>query len=958
MIINYTINKKNLENIINRTFFKFGYIASSFLLDSLKLLSFYYATNSGISISIEDLKTPKIKNNLIFNADKNVNKISDSWKKGMISKDERFQNILYNWNNVTEILKIKIINYYKKFNPTNNLYLMAFSGARGNISQVSQLIGVRGLMADQDGKTINVPINTNFREGLSSTDYIISSYGARKGIVDTALKTATSGYLTRRLIYATKNLIIRQLDCKSKNGIIIYLNSKSNFNKILGNYLNYMIIESNNNNIILKDTIIDYNVIKYIKNFNNIILNIRSITTCNSNSLICQKCYGWDLSKKQYISLGETVGITAAQSISEPGTQLTMRTFHTGGVFSTNQMEKTKANFSGKLIISDLLKLTSYRIQNGNILYKLNQDTILKLINWKGIIQNIYLKKDSLLYFNKNVFIKKNQIVAENFLKSTKINLRKLKLIFSNLNGQIYFNNLLIKYSKYNNKYLKINKKEGFLWIKSNEIIKLPKIPKYKILKNKVKNFNYGKLYLIAPFNGFIKSNKNQLNFFNKNKKINIYYKLNKEYKNYKLKYFSLVKDYQNINKNSIIGFYKFISYKYFKNYSLKNKKHLINSKLNTFLLITKNKNIFKLNLDQINNNSFYIIKYIKSNFINNKFLLKKNGLKLIYQKSEKFYLKNGSIINYNNNQFIYNNNIVAKLSNYLQESKDIIQGLPKIDELIEARHPNLKSILHNKPGILMNFNSLNSYVDTKYLKNIFHLKYKYNNFKLNKILINILNNNDNNIIKKYKISSYKTLINTFGNFINLSKPLTIGIKDPHELLNILFNYHILLDGLYIGLFKSLNKFQLIFTNSIQSIYQSQGVFIINKHIELIIKNITSKVIILNKGNTYFLPNELIKISLLSQIYKIYVLNKKLYDIPTYKPKLVSIKNYSLNSNSFISNASFQQTKKILTKAAIEGNKDWLNGLKESIILGRPIPAGSTFLNYKNNLDNIFIFKN
>lgn len=957
MIIAYTVNKKNLESIINNTFSKFGYITSSFLLDSLKLLSFYYATNSGISVSIEDLKTPKIKENLICTAKINIDIISDNWNKGLISKSERFQDIIHNWNNVTQLLKSKIVEYYKKFYPTNSLYLMAFSGARGNISQVSQLIGVRGLMVDQDGKTIDIPINTNFREGLSSVDYIVSSYGARKGIVDTALKTATSGYLTRRLIYATKNVIIRELDCKNKNGVIVFLNPRSNYNKLLGSYLNSMCTKTNTNRIILKDVFIDRNIVEYMKKYEDVILNIRSVVTCNSNNLICQKCYGWDLSKKKIIALGETVGITAAQCISEPGTQLTMRTFHTGGVFSTNSLQKEKAIFASKLIIPKLLKFTDHRLQNGIILYKLDQDILLKLISWKGQVQNIYLSKDSFLYFNKTSFVKKNELVAENVVKSTSLKFRRLIPIRSNFTGDIYFNNLSLNSFKYNNKVLRINKKDGLIWVKSAETLKLKKNIKYTFFKGIVKNNSFGYLNLISQFRGYVNLKKDKLIIFNPVKKITITFNRISNFKNYKVKFYPLTKNFQYVDKNTILGIYKFIPFKRTKIYSLKKRRFSINLRLKILLSYLNDRNIFKLNLDQVNNNHFYKENHIVSKFINNNFLLEIDGLRLTYQISNSIFIKNGSIINYSNNDFIEKDETLVQLSNYSEESKDIVQGLPKIDELIEARIPDLKSILCSKPSILLNSENLDHFTSKKYEKNTLYLQYRFKFSRLNKISINLLNDNSKFLMTKYKINSYKILSSNFGNFINLGKSLTIGIKNPHELLSVLFKYHVSLNGLNIGLNKSLNKFQLVFTNAVQALYQYQGVYISNKHIEIIIKNITSKANITNNGNTYFLPDEHIRITLLSEIHKVYMANKKLYEMPTYEPKLLSIKNYSLTSTSFIANACFQQTKKILTKAAIEGNKDWLHGLKESVILGRPIPAGSTFLNYKNYLDNIFIFK-
>jgi DNA-directed RNA polymerase subunit beta' len=237
MIITRTVTKKVLENIVHQTFSNFGMISSSALLDSLKFLGFYYATNAGISINIEDLKTPKIKKDFLDDANQEMKYVSEQWQRGFVSDTERFQTIIDSWNFATEALKDRIVEYYQNFDPANNLYIMAFSGARGNMSQVRQLVGMRGLMSDQEGRIIDLPIQTNFREGLSSIDYIISSYGARKGIVDTALKTADSGYLTRRLIYIAQDLVIREIDCNTNTGILVLLKPKMNTKNILGRTL-------------------------------------------------------------------------------------------------------------------------------------------------------------------------------------------------------------------------------------------------------------------------------------------------------------------------------------------------------------------------------------------------------------------------------------------------------------------------------------------------------------------------------------------------------------------------------------------------------------------------------------------------------------------------------------------------------------------------------------------------
>ena len=312
MLLTRTVTKKVLETIVHETFSKFGKLSSSSLLDSLKLLGFYYATTAGISINIEDLKTPNVKKNFLDNANLEIDEISQQWQQGFVSDTERFQSIIDSWNVATESLKNKIVDYYQNFDPANNLYIMAFSGARGNMSQVRQLVGMRGLMSDQEGNIIDLPIQANFREGLSSIDYIISSYGARKGIVDTALKTADSGYLTRRLIYVAQDLVIREFDCKTTEGVLIELQTNSDIKNISGREL-INIFQQNKKINLFDKQILTPKILTKLKEKAPIILNIRSPLTCKSKQSICQKCYGWDLAQEKLISLGETVGIMAAQ---------------------------------------------------------------------------------------------------------------------------------------------------------------------------------------------------------------------------------------------------------------------------------------------------------------------------------------------------------------------------------------------------------------------------------------------------------------------------------------------------------------------------------------------------------------------------------------------------------------------------------------------------------------------
>ena len=1095
MIITRTITKKILETIVHETFSNLGNISSSALLDSLKFLGFYYATNAGISINIEDLKTPSVKKEFLATAEEEMAFVSQQWEQGFVSDTERFQTIIDSWNSATESLKNRIIDYYRNFDPANNLYIMAFSGARGNMSQVRQLVGMRGLMSDQEGKIIDLPIQTNFREGLSSIDYIISSYGARKGIVDTALKTADSGYLTRRLIYIAQDLIIREIDCKTENGVIVLLNKKSDIKNIVGRFLiSAKSIKTLNSIKEYKEIILDEKILAVLKQGDSLSLNIRSPLTCKSNGSICQKCYGWDLAQKNLISLGEAVGIIAAQSIGEPGTQLTMRTFHTGGIFTSEMLQQTMAPFSGKIEIPLSLKIISYRTNHGIMVSKLQQEAKISITNWKGIRKEIFLDIGSFLYISSSTFIKKGQLISEYSARSFVPGARRLKPIYTSMAGEIRFESLLVRYIAREDKpKVKVNQDDGVLWLASGKVFPLPKEAEFHFPKDFTKNKLLATLKIITPIQGIVIFEGETLSILNNDQKINIEVStLSKSIKNCHVKLSVFIKNYQYVDEYTTLGHLYIYSNYEGKIYGIRKKDSKF---ITTYFIITES-DIWKINSDQINNLSIFpdnkgiragnLINQT-SNFTKSGFLLKKDGFKMIFQNALPIFLSRGTILNYKQGDFVLEKQLLATLVNFTQQTEDIVQGLPKIEELIEARIPKLKSYLAVRPGIFLNssyFQTLNqafideetincSYdrnhlndsninskekinylkefakrkkqslqiihslynkeevifynqkiwkvlpmppdikVNRKNSKHDYHFmnrkkdgllisingknissgwapkeiqtsdsilfKYKkkslvpwkkiknniiYKNIKADDLIIQ--GNNDQyffleylNPIKEYKLPLSTKLLVQPGCFIDIGEPITEGIIDPHELLTILFEYHSILDGILIGILRSLNKFQLLLVNSVQSIYQSQGVNISSKHIEIIVRQMTSKVVVKESGDTPLLPGELIRLSLIIEIHKALSIhqNKKSYRTPKYEPLFLSTTNSSLNKDGFLSAAGFQETKRVLTKAAIEGNSDWLRGLKECVIIGRLIPAGSAFLNYKNYLDNIYLFK-
>ena len=334
--VNLTINKKSLEKIISFIYRKYGGEITVDILDKIKKLGFNFATSSGISIGIVDLEIPSQKDKILELAEQEVDKIKEQYNYGLIMEDEREQKIINAWTKASNDIVDAILKNLSKFNP---LYIMADSGARGSKRQIGQLAGMRGLMADPSGKIIEFPIRSNFRDGLSVLEYFISTHGARKGLADTALRTSKSGYLTRRLVDVAQDVIVKEIDCGTTDGIIIRAFQENGniietlSERLVGRIVQEDIIDPKTGKILAKlGEEIDEEKAKKISEAGIKEVKVRSVLTCMAEHGICAKCYGKDMATGKLVNIGEAVGVIAAQSIGEPGTQLTLRTFHTGGI--------------------------------------------------------------------------------------------------------------------------------------------------------------------------------------------------------------------------------------------------------------------------------------------------------------------------------------------------------------------------------------------------------------------------------------------------------------------------------------------------------------------------------------------------------------------------------------------------------------------------------------------------
>ena len=513
---NNLIGKKQLRQLLAWSFTNYDSMQACALADELKYLGFKYASQAGISISIEDLKIPFVKNLMLEKANQEIINAEKIYLKGKITDVERFQKIIDTWSLTSESLKEQVIYYFKNYDPLNSVYIMAFSGARGNLSQVRQLVGMRGLMSDPSGQIMNLPIKKNFREGLTITDYLMSGYGARKGIVDTALKTANSGYLTRRLIDVGQDILIKEKDCLTNHSFLLSITKNdSSVNdliseKILGRILSKPIFDPKTKKLIAQsNTQITPELItqfheKQIQEF-----YIRSPLTCNLYRAICQKCYGWDLANENLVDIGEAIGILAGQSIGEPGTQLTMRTFHTGGIFTSEARQQIVSPINGVIKFYKILKTVVLRTNRGeDVLITKNSGSIILIPEDKSqdLVQ-IEVLRNTILFPKNNQYISKDTVIGE-LISTNKQIKTEIKPILSNNCGEIFIPRLKKKINLLNNNKL--------IWILSGQLYNSPSnsfinfYPDYKLNRHS----HIFRTKIINHYPGSIKFTNNKSNLY------------------------------------------------------------------------------------------------------------------------------------------------------------------------------------------------------------------------------------------------------------------------------------------------------------------------------------------------------------------------------------------------------------------------------------------------------------
>jgi len=1225
---NRIIDKKQLKKLISWSFTEYGTARTSQMADRIKDLGFKYATRAGVSISVEDLQVPAEKRAMLAAAEEDINATEERYIRGEITEVERLTKVIDTWNDTSEKLKDQVVENFKKNNPLNSVYMMAFSGARGNISQVRQLVGMRGLMANPQGEIIDLPIKTNFREGLTVTEYVISSYGARKGLVDTALRTADSGYLTRRLVDVSQDVIIREHDCGTERGIRLRSMTDGERvlipleNRLLGRVVAEDVVNPETGEIVLAkhEPISPETASKIAKAGVEEVL-VRSPLTCEATRSVCRLCYGWSLAHSDLVDLGEAVGIIAAQSIGEPGTQMTMRTFHTGGTFTGEVAPRINATKDGTVRLPKRFKSRAFRTRYGEEALMLESDADL-VVEMSGKNQTERLPQGTILFVNDGQAVQKEQLLAElpSAGRTRKVTEKATKDVTSDLAGEVKFDGLVQeeKTDRQGNT-TRLAQRGGLLWVLSGDVynllpgaepvvrngdavkagdtlaatkltterggfVRLPDtqddkgsreveiitasvmLDQAQVRKEQGQGrehyfieTSYGQRFsLIATPGAKVTSGqviaeleddqfKTQTGGIVKfagvevakkgkgkqgyevvqggtllwipeethevNKDISLLMVEDGQYleagtevvkdifcqnsgvveitqKNDILRKIivkpgdlhmvdapedvmerdrSLVNAGEEIMPGLVADALRYVEYvetpegpaillRPVEEYTVPNEPsvpsqgsatdaassiklravqrvpfkdgdrievvdgvellrtqlvldiedespHVVadielvpddtDPEITRLQMVVLETQVIRRDVvaDQTQGSTVTTLMVKDGDQIPPGAVLARTEIKckesgvvrgiregqeavrrlLVVRDSDQVQLdlggqtpsvqvgnlvvaemeiapglshgesgevasidgdtltlrlarpyrvSTGAVLHIEDGDLVQRGDNLVLLVFERAKTGDIIQGLPRIEELLEARKPKEACILARRPGTAQVVYSDDETVEVKVIE-------------------------EDGVVSEYPINPGQNVIVSDGQQVLSGSHLTDGPANPHEILEVFFDYHMSLgEGTHEAALKSLQEVQSFLVNEVQSVYQSQGIDISDKHTEVIVRQMSSKCRIDDGGDTTMLPGELVEIYQVEQVNEAMSITG---GAPAqYTPVLLGITKASLNTDSFISAASFQETTRVLTEAAIEGKSDWLRGLKENVIIGRLIPAGTGYNAYED----------
>jgi DNA-directed RNA polymerase subunit beta' len=771
--IDKALKKKEISKLINASFRRCGLRETVILADKLMYTGFTYATRSGMSIAIKDMLIPNEKHQILDASESEVKEIESQYTSGLVTQGERYNKVVDIWGRagdavakamMTQLGSEKVTDRHGKEvtqESFNAIYMMADSGARGSAAQIRQLAGMRGLMAKPDGSIIETPITANFREGLNMLQYFISTHGARKGLADTALKTANSGYLTRRLVDVTQDLVVIEDDCGTKNGLVVKALVEGGEvvealrERILGRVAASDIINPETQETVFEaGTLLSEDVCDTIDSLGIDEVKVRTPLTCETRFGLCAQCYGRDLGRGYLVNAGEAVGVIAAQSIGEPGTQLTMRTFHIGGAASRSAAaSQLEAKSNGTVQYTAAMRyVTNARKE----LVAISRSGEIVIADDSGRERERHkVPYGATLMVTDGAKIKAGAVLAT-WDPHT-------RPIITEYAGQIRFENI----------------EEGVTVAKQLDDVT-----------------GLSTLVVIDP----------------------------------KRKASSAAKGVRPQVK-----------------------------------LLDETGNEIKIaGTDTLVNITFQI----------------------------------GSIITVKNGQDVAVGDVIARIPQETSKTRDITGGLPRVAELFEARSPKDAGVLAEVTGTV-SFGK-----DTKGKQRL------------------VITDMDG-VAHEYLITKEKHVTAHDGQIVQKGEMIVDGPVDPHDILRL----------------QGVEALARYITDEVQDVYRLQGVKINDKHIEVIVRQMLRRVVVVDPGNTGLIPGEQVERSEVLQINDEMAAAGK--EPATYEPILLGITKASLSTDSFISAASFQETTRVLTEAAIMGKRDELRGLKENVIVGRLIPAGS-----------------
>jgi DNA-directed RNA polymerase subunit beta' len=781
-LINKTLDKKALSALVDACYRKHRNKATVLLADRLRSLGYDFATRAGVSICMDHMVIPDAKQVLLNEAQEEVQRVVDQYQEGLITDGERYNKIVDIWAGVADkvtqemmlvIGKEKVVDvetgkeYIEpSFNP---IYIMADSGARGSTQQIRQLAAMRGLMAKPSGEIIETPITANFREGLTVLQYFISTHGARKGLADTALKTANSGYLTRRLVDVAQDAIIAEFDCGTLDGIrVTKLEDAGEViqplgDRILGRVILEDVVDPLTGEVLVPhNTELDEALVTKIEDAGIEEVVIRSVLTCQVKRGICARCYGRDLARGYKVNIGEAVGIIASQSIGEPGTQLTMRTFHIGGAAARGKIEQSSLEARTEGFV---------RIRNANIATK--RDGTVSVMNRHGEV-----------------------IIVDDTGREREHH----RLVYG-----------------------------AILKVKENDKVKAGQ--------------------LLAEWDAFAMPILTEVSGI--------------------AKFGDIVEGVTMVEK-----------------------------------------------LDEVTGLSRKVVVESRAADLRPRISLKdpKTGdtLKLPNSTLEaRYLLPVGANIVVQDGDLLDAGEVLAKIPRETTKTQDITGGLPRVAELFEARKPKDHAIIAEIDG------EVSFGKDTKGKRKVVITPFSHDGKPLT------------DQSREYLIAKGKHIQVQPGDRVRAGEPLMDGPANPHDILRV----------------KGEKELAAYLVNEIQQVYRLQGVAINDKHIEVIVRQMTRRVRIKDVGDTNFLIDEQIEKHLFERENQAVIERGGKPAIA--EPLLLGITKASLSTESFISASSFQETTKVLTEAAINGKTDHLRGLKENVIMGRLIPAGTGINAYR-----------